>query len=69
MPVPKVKQLIKTVKKISRPISQFEKNGKMTTQQLHAQGFQLPRKHLQGQDAVQMFKEYGTKKFKKLHSL
>ena len=69
MPVPKVKQLIKTVKKISRPISQFEKNGKMTTQQLHAQGFQLPRKHLQGQDAVQMFKEYGTKKVQETSQL
>ena len=69
MPVPKVKQLVKTVKKISRPISQFEKNGKMTTQQLRAQGFQLPRKHLQGQDAVQMFKEYGTKKVQETSQL
>ena len=27
---------------------------------MQQQGFKLPRKHLQGEDAVQMFKEYGT---------
>lgn len=44
----------------SRPISEFEKNGKYTLDELHQMGFKLPRKHLQGDDAVKMFKEYGT---------
>ena len=55
----------------SRPISEAELEGrpkfmrnqfKLTSDQgwLQQQGFKLPRKHLQGEDAVQMFKEYGT---------
>ena len=49
------------VKPLSRPILEFEKNGKYTLDELHQMGFKLPRKHLQGNDAVKMFKEYGTK--------
>lgn len=49
------------IRPMSRPISEFEKNGKYTLDELHQMGFKLPRKHLQGEDAVQMFKEYGTK--------
>lgn len=48
------------VKPLSKPISEFEKNGRYTLDELHQMGFKLPRKHLQGDDAVKMFKEYGT---------
>lgn len=41
-------------------LTEFEKNGKYTLDELHQMGYKLPRKHLQGENAVQMFKEYGT---------